>query len=885
MIFRGFIKASVFYFLLSFFALQAAYAHELDSSGNPLQPVSIQVKWNHQFQFAGYYAALKKGYYREAGIDVILKDKPEGSTIVKEVVAGRTDFGVSYGTAIADYINGAPIKVVMASFQVSPMVLLSHHPVNNLSELAGKSVMHENNFQIAALLKKVGAPVENVPVSANLQDFIDKKVDFYSAYASNEMNRLDKLGVPYSVIDPKTYGIQSYGDLLITSEKFASSNPILVESIKKATIKGWDYALKNPEEIVDFIIENYPVVKDRKALLEEASAIPKYVQLANKELGDVNVIKLMATALEQQNLGLIPAGKLSEANLRGFVFDTNTLLYTPEELAYMATNPVVKIANDIDWEPFEYVEDGILKGLSADYLKLLTAKLGIEFKPVTDQKWAEVVDAMSDGSLDMYSCATSTPERREHAVFTKPYLSFPMVLIGLKSVGYIHDFDYLEGLRVAVVKGYWSDTSLAARNQNIELVRVDSVREGLEAVLERRADVYSGNLGVINYAIKQYGLDGLHVVGQSKDRFELAMGVQKNNPLLLSVIKKGLSQISEAERQAIYNRWFPLEVVQKLDEKQLVQVMAVPLLIVVGLLMLIFIFRYQKNKNQDYINRIHELTYATLIEPKTLNFKWISESYLALTGFSREELQQKSYLQMVAQGYSEQEKSDIIACVISGEQWSGEIQGVNANGESYWVELTLTPGFNWFKKVVGIWATRVDITDKKRAEEMAIKDDLTGLYNRRYFNQVIETEMNRTKRENLPLSVAMIDIDWFKKVNDTYGHEQGDVVLQQIAHKLSENFNRASDLVFRMGGEEFFVLSHFESPGIFENYLNHLRQQVQQAAIENKDAELGVVTISIGACYVLPHQLPSKLDVYHLADEALYDAKEIGRNKVVICLA
>ncbi len=151
---------------------------------------------------------------------------------------------------------------------------------------------------------------------------------------------------------------------------------------------------------------------------------------------------------------------------------------------------------------------------------------------------------------------------------------------------------------MAVVKGYWSHETLAKNYPQIKLLPVNSVKEGLEAVIDGRAMVYSGNLGAINYAINKYGLTGIHVIGQSEHRFELAIGVRKDKPALFSILQKGLASISDEERREIFNHWIQLEMVNRLDKRQLFEVALVILVVVLTMLFLVMFYRYQKTSNR-----------------------------------------------------------------------------------------------------------------------------------------------------------------------------------------------------------------------------------------------------------------------------------------------
>lgn len=160
---------------------------------------------------------------------------------------------------------------------------------------------------------------------------------------------------------------------------------------------------------------------------------------------------------------------------------------------------------------------------------------------------------------------------------------------------------------------------------------------------------------------------------------------------------------------------------------------------------------------------------------------------------------------------------------------------------------------------------------------LSLTDALTGLYNRRHFNAELEREFMRSKRYGGNLCIAIIDIDFFKKINDTYGHLCGDYVLKEVAYLILENF-RKTDMVFRYGGEEFVVLMTETS---LENSLIPLERL--RKTIENNNfifkGEKIKVTISIGA---ETNHTESTEEFLNNADKALYQAKQSGRNQTVL---
>ncbi|WP_337881009.1 diguanylate cyclase [Rheinheimera sp.] len=165
-------------------------------------------------------------------------------------------------------------------------------------------------------------------------------------------------------------------------------------------------------------------------------------------------------------------------------------------------------------------------------------------------------------------------------------------------------------------------------------------------------------------------------------------------------------------------------------------------------------------------------------------------------------------------------------------------------------------------------------------EKLMRSDALTGLFNRRHFDEYIETEWKRAAREQTPLSLLMIDVDYFKHYNDTFGHVAGDVTLQKIAQIIQANCFRPADLGARYGGEEFVVvLPNTDATGACL-VAEKIRQQVQDIAIPHVKPKAGsVVTVSAGIACIQPDQEQDAVSLLQLADEALYQAKTAGKNR------
>jgi diguanylate cyclase (GGDEF)-like protein len=179
-----------------------------------------------------------------------------------------------------------------------------------------------------------------------------------------------------------------------------------------------------------------------------------------------------------------------------------------------------------------------------------------------------------------------------------------------------------------------------------------------------------------------------------------------------------------------------------------------------------------------------------------------------------------------------------------------------------------------------IWAER-ELTEANLGLRLqAVRDPLTGLYNRRYLEESLDREESRAKRSGRPVGVMMIDIDNFKRCNDTFGHAAGDEVLRSVSRYI-QSLARAEDIFCRYGGEEFLLLMTNTSPEAMWERAEGLRQGVQKLRIQHDGRRIGPITLSAGVA-LFPHHGAHGGEVLEVADAALYRAKESGRNRVVV---
>jgi diguanylate cyclase (GGDEF)-like protein len=216
------------------------------------------------------------------------------------------------------------------------------------------------------------------------------------------------------------------------------------------------------------------------------------------------------------------------------------------------------------------------------------------------------------------------------------------------------------------------------------------------------------------------------------------------------------------------------------------------------------------------------------------------------------------------------------------ESLVGELKSKKTNGEECWYQNSILPIYDDENIQIGEVIVRYDITDKKIFEKLSITDSLTEVYNRRYFNDVMNREISRATRDKNFLSFIILDIDYFKGYNDANGHKAGDDALVAVSSSIKNSLHRGSDYVFRLGGEEFGVIFTGENEENSLQFANKIKKNIEKLKINHSNSQVSkYITVSIGLIVVNFAETISDQDsIYTMADGALYLAKDKGRNQV-----
>lgn len=480
---------------------------------------------------------------------------------------------------------------------------------------------------------------------------------------------------------------------------------------------------------------------------------PELVTLINKGLASLTYNELLAIYSRWS----VP---YAEKHLDSL--ERENLNLTSEEIAWLDKHPVIRLASDYAWPPFESIDgNGRFRGIAADYIQLIQQRLGIEFVISPRKPWEEITRLLRNRDLDVFSSAMKTPQREAYASFTRPYISNPMVIITRDNVSYMDGIDSLRGKTIALEKGYASSDILSSNYPELQLQPYADSLSAMQAVSEGEVDAYVGNIATFSYLARTHGISNLKISGQIPYKFKLSMGVRSDWPELTGILQKALNSINQDEIDRINKKWIGIELEAPFNYRLLW------LLVAAFLLILAAVLYWNMMLNRKVQERTRQLSYQA--------------NYDALT------------------------------------QLPNRLQAIDR------------------------------------------------------LNQMIRD----AQRIDVQVAVLLLDLDDFKLINDSLGHEAGDELLIEVAGRLRKTL-RNHDVLARPGGDEFLILiSSIRRPDdagvIAENLL-----QAFDPPFQLKQRELRLAG-SIGIA-IYPDDGDDAVSLLRNTEAAMYHAKHQGRS-------
>lgn len=451
----------------------------------------------------------------------------------------------------------------------------------------------------------------------------------------------------------------------------------------------------------------------------------------------------------------------------------NKVVLNDAEQAFLASNKSITLGFIDDLSPIEFSdENDEFSGINRDIINLVSERTDIEFDFVVFTSWAKLYDALLTNKIDIIASTVPTSEREERMLFSESYWKMPWVMLHPLYTGRQKKLEDFQGKQVAIVKGYHLNSWLRQTYPLIAFKMVDNREQALIALQQERVDGFFTSVASATYLLKQENILTLMMSVMDDVNIDNShFAINKNMPLLKSIIDKGLVSITEKEKQTIYDNWFTLAIETGLDKSVVLQIalqVAVITLLVIGVILL-------RNRRLK-------------IEIK-----------------HRQQLE-------------------------------------------------------------------------KIMKHMATHDELTGLANRVLLKDRLSTAISFHQRQSLKMAILFIDLDGFKNINDSHGHDVGDELLKQVAERL-QGCVRTSDTVVRFGGDEFVLLltglhSSNEAAYVAEKVLRLMQKEFE---LSKAKASIGC---SIGIA-MYPSDGDNNTELLKVADTLMYKVKAAGKNHYI----
>lgn len=537
----------------------------LHAQEQTLDKITLQLQWKDQFEFAGFYAAKEKGFYKEAGLEVNFKSFSGNMDTVDEVLEGRAQYGLGYSNIIARYLHGEPLVFVANFFKQSPLVIVAQKEFVLPSDLEGKRVMGVSkdldSSTLLMMFKKFDMDAthfESVQPTFKIDDFINKKVDAMTVFTTNETYYLDKAGVHYNILNPGAYGAPFYDVNLFTTQEELEKNPQRVEKFREASIKGWQYALAHKEEMIALIQEKYNGQnKSYDALMYEAKQI-EYVMLPSLyPIGSIDEQRVLLMAENFVELGLIPKG--TKLKFDKFIYGLaakETIQLNAEEKAYLKNKKEIKLCIQPDLYPLDGFADNTHTGMAGDFYQIIGEKLNVDFSYVVSKSQAELQKIAHNKGCELISVTSSHKKRFEYYALTDPLASVYFNLITTHDKVFHYSKKELEGKLLVTNIDTFKD-SIDRYYPNVDVEVIYDTDKAMRMVKNGEAYGFVTLNGISDRYVESYGYDTFKVNGllAKEHPFDVSIGVIDTDTLLLNILNKTIATIEPATIENIQNRW------------------------------------------------------------------------------------------------------------------------------------------------------------------------------------------------------------------------------------------------------------------------------------------------------------------------------------------
>lgn len=408
---------------------------------------------------------------------------------------------------------------------------------------------------------------------------------------------------------------------------------------------------------------------------------------------------------------------------------------TEKEKEWIKENPVVKFTGDPNWLPYEaFDKNGNYIGIVAEHLALIEKSTGLRFSMSPSSTWTESVNKAKNKAVDVLS-ETNDSDLKSHLNFTDPYISNRIVIVMSEKQQYVENINEIKKRKIALIKDYGYASKIRRKYNQINFAMVDDIQDGLLSVSTGKVDTLLCTLALCSYTISEMGLNNVHIVGKTEFDTRLALGVQKELPLLQTILNKAIKNISPEQKQVILQRWIKHQHEHDIDYSLAIQIAAISLVFI--FVFVVWIRRLTKeinlrikaeeeNKEKEkklrlqatIIDQIHDSVIATDMEGIITRWNKGSE---VLYGYTQKEMIGQNITKIYPKSEHEYLENNIVANLIEQGSYDTESQMIKSTGELFYGNVSLSLIYDEDNKPTGMIGYTLDISDRKIAER-ALKE-------------------------------------------------------------------------------------------------------------------------------------------------------------------
>lgn len=561
-------------------------------------------------------------------------------------------------------------------------------------------------------------------------------------------------------------------------------------------------------------------------------------------------------------------------------------------LMVSAEPTIIKYQTDENYPPYAYKQGDKLLGFDFELAKMIFSHGPYEVEYSADI-FDNAYNRLVKGETDSAGIIAVREERKKDILYSDTVLK-SYIGVFTREDGPNIKIEELKNYKVGVGRGFYTEQVLKEKAGVSYYYAYDNVEAALEDLEKRRIDAVFGNQETINFLIVKKGFKN-NIIPRIPNiyPFDLAIGINKRNPQLVNFINERLKFLKkngtfELLHQKYFSSYSPEYYKKRKDSLILAITAVIALFIAIVMFLRMYIRDLEKRIRRDnkeimlqkaYFRQLFENSpQATVILDLDDNIIDVNTGFEKLYGYEAEKIKGEKLSPLIMPEGMENEGVSVNSLILTGKFYQQEGKRKRKDGSLVDVSILGYPIIHE-EQNIGVYGIYTDISERKQQEQIikyyAYYDSLTELPNRHHFMEKLEIAINEAKEKNKVIAMLFIDLDKFKSINDSFGHNVGDKLLLAVGCRLN-NIIREGDMVARMGGDEFIImLKQIDSTDVVYRIVERIHESLNKAyIIEGNEMN---ITASIGISFY-PKDGKDAETLLKNSDIAMYMAKIQGRN-------